>query len=355
MRILLATDAWHPQVNGVVRTWTTSIERLQQLGHEVAVIEPNQFAGMPCPLYPEIRLCMPGQNPIARKINTFRPDIIHIATEGPIGLAVRLYCRRRGQFFTTSYHTKFPEYLQRMVGLPSGMSYQFMRWFHSNSAAIMVATPSLEEELRQRGFGPPLRRWSRGVDLELFYPRPKTLFDFPRPILLYVGRVSKEKSIEDFLRVKAPGTKVIVGDGPIRERLEKQYPDAKFLGYRRGQALAECYANADLFVFPSVTDTFGLVMIEALASGVPVAAYPVVGPIDIVNLPKIGALDPNLEVAVERALKESDPVECARIGRQYTWANCTGQLLSNFVHARTGAPLGIASCPKSHELLSKGA
>jgi glycosyltransferase involved in cell wall biosynthesis len=339
LRILLATDAWHPQVNGVVRTWTTSIERLQQLDHEVEVIEPNQFPGMPCPLYPEIRLCLPPQQTIVRRINSFKPDVIHVVTEGPIGLAVRMFCRRRRLFFTTSYHTKFPEYLQRMIRLPAGGSYAFMRWFHSRSATIMVATPSLEEELRKRGFRPPLKRWSRGVDLELFYPRAKNLFEWPRPILLYVGRVSKEKSIEDFLKLRTPGTKVIIGDGPMRERLERQYPDAKFLGYRRGQALAECYASADLFVFPSVTDTFGLVMIEALASGVPVAAYPVVGPIDIINHPKIGALDKDLGQAVARALKDSDPAECARIGRQYTWENCTQQLLSNLVHARAGAAM----------------
>ncbi len=338
MRILLATDAWHPQVNGVVRTWTTSIERLRQLGHEVNVIEPNQFPGMPCLLYPEIRLCMPMQNQIVRRINSFKPEVIHIATEGPIGLSVRLFCRRRGYFFTTSYHTKFPEYLRRMAFLPAAWSYRFMRWFHSNSSAIMVATGSLQEELRQRGFAAPLKRWSRGVDLELFYPRAKSQFDWPRPILLYVGRVSKEKGIEDFLKLKTPGTKVIIGDGPIRERLEKQYPDAKFLGYRKGQPLAECYASADLFVFPSVTDTFGLVLIEALASGVPVAAYPVVGPIDIITHPKIGALDPDLGRAVERALRDSDPAHCSRIGRNYTWENCTRQLLENFVDVKNGAP-----------------
>lgn len=333
MRILLATDAWHPQVNGVVRTWTTSIERLRSLGHQVEVIEPNQFPGMPCPLYPEIRLCLPFQKRIVRQINGFKPDVIHIATEGPIGLAVRLYCGRRQLRFTTSYHTKFPEYLQRMLFLPASLSYRFMRWFHGGSSAIMVATPSLEAELRGRGFTPPIQRWSRGVDLDLFHPRDKTLFPWPRPILLYVGRVSKEKSIEDFLKLKNPGTKVIVGDGPIRERLEKQYPEARFLGYRKGQPLAECYANSDLFVFPSRTDTFGLVTIEALASGVPVAAYPVVGPIDIITHAKTGALDEDLGKAVERALTEADPAECIRVGRQYTWENCTNQLLSNFVPA----------------------
>jgi glycosyltransferase involved in cell wall biosynthesis len=337
LRILLATDAWRPQVNGVVRTWETSLARLRELGHAIAVIEPNQFPGMPCPFYPEIRLCLPLQKKIVQRVGVFRPDVIHIATEGPIGLAVRLFCRRRGLFFTTSYHTKFPEYLRELAYLPTGISYAFMRWFHRRSSAILVTTPSLEAELHRRGFAPPLRRWSRGVDLSLFHPRPATLFnDLPRPVLLYVGRVSKEKGIEDFLRLDTPGTKVIVGDGPIRERLAKQYPAAQSLGYRRGQALAECYASADLFVFPSKTDTFGLVMIEALASGLPVAAYPVVGPIDIVTDAKAGSLDEDLGRAVKRALRDGDREACARIGSGYTWEKCTEQLLGNFVAARTG-------------------
>jgi len=336
LRILLATDAWLPQVNGVVRTWMTSTTKLREWGHEVAVIEPNQFPGLPCPFYPEIRLCLPLQGKIVRTIRAFDPDVIHIATEGPIGFAVRLFCRRRGLFFTTTYHTKFPEYLQRMLFLPAGISYGVMRRFHRRSSTIMVATPSLEAELRARGFQQPMKRWSRGVDLTLFHPRPKKPSDWPRPHLLYVGRVSKEKSIEDFLKVRAFGTKIIVGDGPIRERLAKEYPDAQFLGYRTGEALAECYADADLFVFPSVTDTFGLVMIEALASGLPVAARPVVGPIDIITQPSIGALDHDLNVAVDRALREGNPAECARVGREYTWDNCTRQLLGNFVNTHTG-------------------
>ena len=345
MRILLATDAWHPQVNGVVRTWTTSLEHLQALGHQTAVIEPSQFGGMPFPLYPEIRLCLPGQRALGQRIRDFKPDVIHIATEGPVGLAARLYCLRRRLYFTTSYHTRFPEYLQRMVGLPTRISYAFMRWFHDASSRIMVATPSLEKELRSRKFGPPTAPWSRGVDLQLFHPREKTLFpDLPRPILLYVGRVSIEKGIEDFLRLRCAGTKVIVGDGPIRAKLAKQYPHAKFLGYRRGAALAECYANADCFVFPSVTDTFGLVMIEALASGVPVAAYPVVGPIDIITKPKIGALNTDLGKAVEEALATGDPTECVRAGRDYTWENCTAQLLGNVVNCRTGVPAMFKRC-----------
>jgi glycosyltransferase involved in cell wall biosynthesis len=337
MRILLATDAWRPQVNGVVRTWETSIARLRKLGHAVEVIEPMLFPGTPCPFYPEIRLCLPMTRAIAQRIKAFAPDVIHIATEGPIGLAVRLYCRRRGVCFTTSYHTRFPEYLQRLVRVPERWTYAYMRWFHRRSSAIMVATPSLEEELRERGFSPPMKRWSRGVDLDLFHPRPKTLFDFPQPILLYVGRVSLEKGIDDFLRLKTAGTKVIVGDGPARDRFEKQYAEVKFLGYRKGEALAECYANADVFVFPSKTDTFGLVVVEALASGIPVAAYPVVGPIDIVTDPKAGALDVDLGLAVERALNETDPRACVELGRQYTWEACTEQLLGNFVNVRAAS------------------
>lgn len=336
LRLLLATDAWHPQVNGVVRTWTTTIARLKDLGHVVEVIEPRRFSSWPCPFYPEIPLCLPSHNRIAHIANEFAPDVIHIATEGPAGLAVRLFCRRRRLFFTTTYHTKFPEYLHEMIAFPRGLSYAYMRWFHRASSAICVATPSLEKELQERGFRPPMKRWSRGVDLDLFHPRPKSILDYSRPILLYVGRVSKEKGIHEFLELDVPGTKVIVGDGPIRERLEKQYADARFLGFRRGQALAECYASSDLFVFPSKTDTFGLVMIEALASGVPVAAYPVAGPIDIITRPQIGALDADLASAVRRALAQGDREECIRAGQEYTWTHSTNQLLSILVNAQTG-------------------
>lgn len=344
LKILLATDAWRPQVNGVVRTWETSIRHLRDRGHAVEVIEPGQFPSTPVPFYPEIRLCLPWQNQLAERVRSFQPDAIHIATEGPIGLSMRTFCGRRRWRFTTSYHTKFPEYLREMVHLPTSLSYRYMRWFHSASSSILVATPTLEKELIARRFAPPIRRWSRGVDLELFHPRPKTPSDFPRPHLLYVGRVSKEKGIEDFLKAKTPGTKFVVGDGPIRERLEKLYPEAKFLGYRRGLALAEVYANCDLFVFPSRTDTFGLVLIEALASGLPVAAYPVLGPIDIVDDEKAGALDENLEVAVERALKRCDSANAVALGRQYTWERCTDQLLGSIVALKTGKRLMENGC-----------
>jgi glycosyltransferase involved in cell wall biosynthesis len=329
-RILLATDAWRPQVNGVVRTLETSIHHLRARGHEVAVIHPGLFATIRNPLYPEIRLAWPGRRLVTRLVREFQPDVVHVATEGPVGLVVRALCLRNRWRFTTSYHSKFPEYLQELARVPIRWSYAFLRWFHAPSAAVMVSTPSLEAELAGRGFR-NLRRWSRGVDLGLFYPRPKTWAHYPRPVLLYAGRVSKEKSVDEFLSVRHPGTKIVVGDGPAREGLQKAFPDAVFLGYRKGEALAEAYANADVFVFPSKTDTFGLVLIEALASGIPVAAYPVVGPIDIVTEPGTGALDSDLGRAIERALATGDSEACVRHARTFTWERSTDQLVANFV------------------------
>jgi glycosyltransferase involved in cell wall biosynthesis len=239
-----------------------------------------------------------------------------------------------GWQFTTSYHTRFPEYLNHLANVPEGITYQFLKWFHCRSSSMMVATPSLERELVDRGFTPPIRRWSRGVDLEIFRPRPKVETGYKRPVLLYVGRVSHEKGVDDFLKLKTPGTKFVVGDGPARASLERQYPDAVFFGYRKGQELGEIYAAADLFVFPSKTDTFGVVVIEALASGLPVAAYPVTGPADILTSEKFGALDNNLGKAVERGLASGDPHACAIEGRRYTWANCTRQFLANLIPVR---------------------
>jgi 1,2-diacylglycerol 3-alpha-glucosyltransferase/glucuronosyltransferase len=333
LRILLATDAWRPQVNGVVRTWETSIEHLRRRGHEAAVIEPGLFPRTPVPFYPEIPLAVPGRRRVAELIRSFAPDVVHLATEGPVGLAVRAFCRRNRWRFSTSYHTRFPEYLQRLAHVPLAWSYRFLRWFHDASSAVMVSTPTLEAELAARGFR-NLCRWSRGVDLTLFTPRPKTWTEFARPVLLYAGRVSTEKNIEAFLSLKHAGTKVIVGDGPARESLRRAYPEAVFLGYRTGDRLAEAYANADVFVFPSRTDTFGLVMIEAMACGVPVAAYPVVGPIDIVTDSAVGCLDEDLGRAVEAALRKGDPAASVRHARKFTWERCTDQLLANFVRTR---------------------
>jgi glycosyltransferase involved in cell wall biosynthesis len=300
----------------------------------VEVIEPTGFPQFPVPFYPEIPLCVMRPGRIYQRIWQFRPDHVHISTEGPLGLWVRQFCRRMGWRFTTSYHTRFPEYLKKLAYVPEVGTYAFLKWFHSRSAGMMVATPSLEKELLSRGFTPPVRRWSRGVDLSIFRPRPQVATPYPRPVLLYVGRVSHEKGIDDFLKLKTPGTKLVVGDGPARATLERQYPDAIFLGYRKGEALGEVYAAADVFVFPSRTDTFGIVVIEALASGLPVAAYPVTGPMDIITRDELGALDNNLAVAVERALRRGNPQACAEEGACYTWENCTRQFLANLVPIR---------------------
>ncbi|MBY0457940.1 MAG: glycosyltransferase family 1 protein, partial [Gemmataceae bacterium] len=265
-RILIATDAWHPQVSGVVRTLDTTARLLREWGHAVEVIEPTPFPAVRVPFYPEIPLCVTRPGRVYARASRFRPDHVHISTEGPLGLLVRRFCTRTGWRFSTSYHTRFPEYLKRLARVPEGVTYRFLKWFHGRSGCMMVATPSLEAELVGRGFRPPIRRWSRGVDLGIFRPRPKPATAWPRPILLYVGRVSHEKGIADFLRLKTAGTKLVVGDGPARAELESQYPDAVFLGYRKGEPLGEVYAAADLFVFPSRTDTFGIVLIEALAS-----------------------------------------------------------------------------------------
>jgi glycosyltransferase involved in cell wall biosynthesis len=330
-RILIATDAWHPQVSGVVRTLDATTRVLRERGHAVEVVEPSGFPRFPVPFYPEVPLCVPRPGRVYQRVLRFRPDHVHISTEGPLGILVRRFCRRMGWRFSTSYHTRFPEYLRRFARVPESLSYRFLRRFHGRSSCMMVATASLEKELFSRGFAAPIRRWSRGVDLNVFRPRPKPATTCPRPILLYVGRVSYEKGIEDFLKLKTSGTKLVVGDGPARAELEREHRDAVFLGYRTGEALGELYSTADLFVFPSRTDTFGVVVIEALASGLPVAAYPVTGPLDIVTRDELGALDTDLARAVDRALEGGRPQACAEEGRKYTWENCTAQFVGNLV------------------------
>lgn len=333
-RILIATDAWHPQVNGVVRTLDTTTRTLRALGHIVEVISPEGFSQIPIPFYREIPFCFPRPGTLNRRIQSFQPNCVHIATEGPIGLLVRNYCRQRAWNFTTSYHTKFPEYAQTLTGFPASWSYRFLRWFHNRAAAIMVATPSLEADLQQRGFTSPIRRWSRGVDFTVFRAGEKPPSQYPGPVLLYVGRVSAEKNIEAFLAIDTPGTKVIVGDGPARAELQAKYPDAVFLGFLKSEALTAAYAAADLFVFPSKTDTFGLVMIEAMACGLPVAAFPVTGPIDIITNPTFGALDADLGTAIGNALATGQRAACIDEARRYSWENCTRQFIENLVPIR---------------------
>ncbi len=328
MRIMIVSDAWHPQVNGVVRTLTKTREGLEAMGHVVELIGPGEFRTMPCPTYPEIELALLPYRGLARKIDAFAPDAIHIATEGPLGLAARRYCTRRGYAFTTAYHTKFPEYVAERARLPINWSYAFMRWFHGGSSAVMVATNSLADSLRERGFL-NLRTWSRGVDVERFRPRDKSILDLPRPIHLYAGRVVVDKNIEAFLKLDLPGTKLVVGIGPQLEEYRAKYPEAVFAGYLENGALAGYFAAADVFVFPSLTDTFGLVLLEALASGVPVAAYPVTGPLDVIGPhPDVGCLDADLGRAIAGALGKS-PEACRALALEYSWEACTRQFLGN--------------------------
>src|SRR3990167_312557 len=334
--IAIVTDAWHPQTNGVVRTLTTTLDVLQRWGHQVGVISPQDYASFPCPTYPEIRLALAAPGSVGRRLARLAPDAVHIATEGPLGLAARRYCRRKGLPFTTAYHTQFPEYLARRTGMSPAVFWPYIRWFHRPARSIMVATQSIASELRTQGLT-QLHRWSRGVDLACFLPDappPAEFAGLPRPIMLYVGRVSVEKNIEAFLDCDYPGTKVVVGDGPARRSLEKRFPQAHFLGLRSGRALAGCYAGADVFVFPSRTGTFGLVMIEALACGIPVAAFPVAGPVDIVT-DRVGALSEQLERAIDAALY-CDRKDCAAYGASFSWDVATRQFLAGLVACETG-------------------
>lgn len=301
MRILLATDAWSPQVNGVVRTWQQTIRELEEMGHAVEVVHPCLGRTIAAPRYREIRLALaPWWLVGAAMARPF--DAVHIATEGPIGLETRRRCESRGIPYTTSYHTQFPEYMKRYFALPPAVTWRFMRWFHGGARATLAPTQQVTEQLRAHGIS-RAQTWCRGVDTELFRPSASGLFaDLPRPVHLYAGRVAREKNIDAFVGARFPGSKVVVGDGPERARLERAHPEVRFVGYRFGEDLAAHYAASDVFVFPSRTDTFGVVMLEANACGVPVAAYPVTGPIDVVREGVNGALDEDLVAAAARAL-----------------------------------------------------
>ena len=327
MHIAMVTDAWHPQINGVVRTIARVRDELEALGHKVTIVSPDLFSNVPCPTYPEIRLAlMPGRK-VARILDDAAPVAIHIATEGPLGLAARRYCQRRKLPFTTSFHTRFPEYVHARFGLPPSWLYAALRVFHKPSKAVMVATESLGQELERRGFG-NVARWSRGVDTELFRPRNGRPFKAEGPVFMYVGRIAVEKNIGAFLELELPGTKVVVGDGPQLSALQKAHPEVLFTGAKVGEELAQHYAAADVFVFPSRTDTFGLVLLEALASGVPVAAYPVPGPLDVVNGAPIGVLDEDLAKAARSAL-EIPRGDCRDYALGFSWRRCAEQFLAN--------------------------
>ncbi len=331
-RVLIITDAWEPQVNGVVRTLRTVAAELRAMGKTVEVVGPDQFKTIPMPSYPEIRLALfPGRK-IAKMIEAFRPDALHVATEGPLGMAARAYAKRHGLHFTTAFHTRFAEYLEARARIPACLTYAWLRRFHGASAGVMVATLSLRDELAARGFE-KLRPWSRGVDLDAFHPEPREAWDLPRPIFAYVGRVALEKNLHAFLSLDLPGSKLVVGDGPQRKALEREFPDTHFAGARHGEALAAAYAGADVFVFPSKTDTFGLVILEALASGLPVAAYPVTGPKDILDEASttVGALDSDLRAACLRAL-DIDRSRCRPYAERFSWRACAERFMDNLVY-----------------------
>ena len=339
---MIVTDAWFPQTNGVVNTLAQTSAWLVRFGHEVMITAPRDFRTIPCPSYPEIRIAVRPMAALARKFAFFRPQAVHIATEGPLGLAARRYCLKRGWRFTTSYHTQFPQYLKSRWPIPLWLSYAALRCFHGAAHRCMVSTPSVENELHKRGFR-NLVRWRRGVDTELFRPRSKEFLQLPRPIAAYVGRLAVEKNVDAFLEMPWHGSKIVIGDGPERPRLEARYPQAVFAGFRHGEDLATHLAAADVMVFPSLTDTFGLVNLEAMACGVPVAAFPVTGPIDVVEDGVTGALDADLGKAAARALA-LEPRACRTRALQSSWTACTREFEGNLI---TCAPGRCRAAPRS--------
>ncbi|WP_180898492.1 glycosyltransferase family 4 protein [Martelella soudanensis] len=337
-RLTLVSDAWHPQVNGVVRTIENTNRELAKMGVEVTMITPDMFRNIGMPTYPEIRLALASYRHVARLIEESRPDYVHIATEGPLGYKARRWCRSRDCRFSTSYHTKFPEYVSARLPIPLGLLYSVMRNFHNAGNGCMVATESLARELEAHGFR-NLMQWSRGIDNTLFYPRPKSDAPFgglPRPIFLTVARVAVEKNLEALLSLDMPGSTVIVGDGPARRELEEKYPKAHFLGMLKGEELAKAYAEADVFVFTSKTDTFGNTTIEALSCGIPVAAFPVSGPADILGgHDQAGVLDDDLKAACLKAL-ECSPEKARELAATYTWEAAAIQFYQNVTSAHDG-------------------
>lgn len=337
-RLLIATDAWHPQINGVVRTFERMVDELGRLGIDVTILAPSAFRTIPCPTYPEIRLAIARPSKVQARIVAAEPEHIHIATEGPLGTIARRWCMANGRLFTSSFHTKFPEYLRARAPIPESWTYALLRRFHNAGSGCMVATPSLKRDLARRGFR-NLMLWSRGVDSDLFRPRDnRDALDFPRPISLYVGRVAPEKNLEAFLALDLPGSKVVVGEGPALPALKTAFPDVHFLGFREGEPLAEIYAAADVFVFPSRTDTFGIVLLEALASGVPVAAYPVTGPADVIGAAGVGVLDEDLRAAALAAL-EIPGERCRAFAVSHGWRASAREFLDNIANARMRSPL----------------
>jgi glycosyltransferase involved in cell wall biosynthesis len=331
MRVVLVTDAWEPQTNGVVSTLRQTITEMQRLGIEVLRISPEHFTTVPCPTYPEIRLAVVPGPKVGTLLNEFQPDAIHVATEGTLGVAARQWCIARKLRFTTSYHTQFPEYVRARWPIPLAVSYSYMRWFHDAAAHTMVSTREMQSMLERRGFR-NLKRWGRGVDTELFRPSDDATVSTV-PLFAYLGRVSIEKNVEAFLTLDLPGRKLVIGDGPARESLQQRFPEVRFTGVLKGQALVSELNRASVFVFPSQTDTFGLVMLEAMACGVPVAAFPVTGPIDVVIPGVTGELDQDLRRAAITALTLYR-TQIRKLALTRSWANATAEFLDNLVPAR---------------------
>jgi glycosyltransferase involved in cell wall biosynthesis len=327
MRILIATDAWYPQVNGVVQTLVSVGQALERMGVEVSFLTPEGIPSIPLPTYPDIRLALPSARAIARRIDAVAPDVIHIATEGPIGHLVRRHCLKHRRGFTTSFHTRFADYAAARLPIPRSLSWSWLRWFHNAGRVTMASTDSLTKELMGRGFR-KLGRWPRGVDTNLFQPRPGSDLGLPRPVFLTVGRLAVEKNVEAFLALDLPGSKVVVGDGPARQDLAQRYPSAVFLGTKKGHELASVYASADVFVFPSRTDTFGLVLLEALASGLPVAGFPVDSNRDVIAGAPVAVLDDDLRSACLQSLNLSRAA-CRSYAKTMTWDESARCFLNN--------------------------
>jgi glycosyltransferase involved in cell wall biosynthesis len=338
MRILIATDAWRPQVNGVVKTLEATIAELERRGHATAVVSPDMFPGVPLPSYPEIRLAFARAARMRAALDAFRPDHVHIATEGPIGWAMRRACLKAGRRFSTCYHTRFPEYVAERMPAPLSWSYAMLRRFHGAGDGVMVATDTIEHALGSRGFR-NIMRWGRGVDLDGFTPAARGISGNRRPVFLYVGRLAPEKNIDAFLSLDLPGTKVVVGDGPSKLGLKVRYPNAVFLGAKTHAELPAIYASADAFVFPSLTDTFGLVLVEAMACGLPVAAFPAPGPLDVIGRSGAGVTSTDLRAAALQALA-IDRRTARRHAENFSWARATDQFLDNILRIE-----GLAEAP----------
>ncbi|TAM00519.1 MAG: glycosyltransferase family 1 protein [Paraburkholderia sp.] len=333
MKVMIVTDAWEPQVNGVVRTLKNTTRELTALGHQVDLLTPLEFRTIPCPTYPEIRLSLFPKRHLRSRIDAFGPDALHIATEGPLGLGARAYAIEHNLPFTTAYHTRFPEYVQARFGIPLAATYRFLHWFHKRSLAVMAPTPVVKSDLEQFGFTNVVL-WTRGVDLDIFQPMESKVLNTARPIFLYVGRVAVEKNVEAFLKLDLPGSKWVCGEGPALAELKSRYPQANYLGVLSQPELAKVYAAADVFVFPSRTDTFGLVLLEALACGTPVAAYPVTGPIDVLGTGQAGAMNEDLHEACIEALK-IDRATAREWAERFSWRAASEQFAS---HLKPRAP-----------------